>query len=109
MSEQCVLERARVLAGLRSACETADQELTEAEEKARVLWGEYWQVRGDFRIGDVIQHPSLRGSGEWVITEVESFPRGVVSFIVREMKEGVQKGWRRVGRDGLLRVVRRPE
>lgn len=108
MSEQVVLERARVLAGLRSQCDEADQELVAAEEKARTLWGEYWQVRGDFRIGDVVQHPSLRGSGEWVISDVECFPKGVVSFIVREVKDGVQKGWRRVGRDGLLRVVRRP-
>jgi len=103
-----VVEKARVLAGLRSACDAADEALTAAEKAAREAWEEYWWVRGDFKVGDVVQHPSLRGGGEWVIREVACAPRGVVVFVVQAVRDGVPKEWRRLGRDGLLRLVRRP-
>lgn len=108
MSDEAVVERARVLAGLKARCELADRDLFIAEEESRSAWQEYWDVRGDFRVGDIVQHPTLRGAGEWVIREVWCTAKGEVQFVVQEVREGVPKTWRRLGRDGLIRMVRRP-
>lgn len=98
----------RDLASLKAACEEADKRLFEAEERSKEAWKAYWDARGDFRVGDVVQHPSLRGRGEWVVSEMWCTAKGELQLMVRETENGVEKSWRRVGRDGLLRVVRRP-
>lgn len=103
-------EDARVrMVQLKEECEAADKALFLAEDRAKAAWQAYWEARGDFRVGDVVQHPSLRGRGEWVVREMWCTAKGEMQLTVQEVVQGVPKGWRRVGRDGLLRVVRRPE
>lgn len=90
---------------LREAVSEAMKELRLAEERAKAAWAAYWEYMDDFHIGDIVQHPLLRSRGVWVIRGFEYLPSGEVQIYVQEMINGNQKRWRRIAKDGLLRVV----
>ena len=72
-------------------------------------WLNDWVVKGGFRPGDVVQHPALPTRVEWVVENLWCTPHGELKMKVVDKVEGRVRSWMIIGRDGLLRLCRRPE